>query len=383
MEPPDISKQPSPPVDAHNPRLHSRPPLPRTLLPPPSARQPFTTHLPHLTSSPSLPPSRSPAPIAITKRLPRIPLEHHPIPAGHRSTTRVLRRNASHGSLPVDKLAHKLGKQSLRASEHPYPLPNRISSIDLPNTSSFHSIALTIDALPEIDIDAITASGQSPLPRLQHQDVEMRDVGLLYRPPSAAIRDAAASTSSPGGPSSRPSRRESYIQPLPEVDSLTDLSPSPSVYNPRASLPAPPQVTRHTCPILEADENYCEGEDDFSWLESQAETIGLPSSLRKRGMLRYQSSQDVALRSSNLVRNQTRMRKRRLKRRESRSYAESYTGSCAESYAESYADSLMGSLAGSISGSVAGSIHGSNAPNSPVANPSSPPPIPPAMISPI
>ncbi|CEJ82528.1 hypothetical protein VHEMI02587 [[Torrubiella] hemipterigena] len=378
MEPIDISDKASPPVNGNPPHQKSPSPLP------PSPREPLSQLLP-VTSSPSprhpppppLPLTLSPAPIDIPKKSPRIH-QDRTISTDYRSTTRILRRNASHGSLPVDRLAQKLGKQSLRTSEQTHPLPNRVSSVNVPSSSSPHNNILFVDALPEIDTVTVGATRQSPLPRLRQDDVEMHDVGLLHRLPSPAIRDPPP-TSSPYCPSNLASRRGSYIQTQLEAEGLADLSPSPSVYNPRASLPAPPPVTRHTCPILEADEGYCEGEDDFSWLESQAETIGLPNSLRKRGILRYQSSQDAALRSANLVRNQTRMRKRRLKRRESRSYAGSYAGS----YAESYADSLIGSLAGSISGSIHGSIHGSNAPNSPVAGASSPPPIPSAMVSPI
>ncbi|PHH68678.1 hypothetical protein CDD82_364 [Ophiocordyceps australis] len=97
-----------------------------------------------------------------------------------------------------------------------------------------------------------------------------------------------------------------------------------------SAQPRPASTTESKAPVeaqdsnpsmggkLEADEGYCEGDDDMSWLGGDELMPGLSSSARSNGLLKFQTSAERAMQCSMVVRKTARMRRRRHHKREIR-----------------------------------------------------------------
>lgn len=69
---------------------------------------------------------------------------------------------------------------------------------------------------------------------------------------------------------------------------------------------------------LEADEGYCDGNDDMSWLVDAANMSGVSRTVRSNGVLKFRTSTEAALQCSMVVHKNPRMRRRRQKKLETR-----------------------------------------------------------------
>lgn len=208
-----------------------------------------------------------------------------PIPPQRNS--QHLRRHRSYTTLPIESLVRKLSKQSLRPHDSQNSIRRRPSSIDL-----HRSPALRSDVFSNVS----SSSGQ--------RDEFLRPSTITQ----VASTDKALQPD--GGPNQPPLRQRSFIKPHP-VESLNFFDPT---LHWQAVPVADGIESKHTVSTSSgADEGYCEGDDDLSWLDNEdAAALGLAGHLRRRGLLKYRSSQEAAMQcSTKLVRNEPRMRRRR------------------------------------------------------------------------
>lgn len=79
-----------------------------------------------------------------------------------------------------------------------------------------------------------------------------------------------------------------------------------------------------TLPDLEADEGFCDGADELSWLNDGGSTLAGPSRLvQNNGVLRFKRSSEAAMQCTVVVQKSARMRRRRQRKHEARSRASS------------------------------------------------------------
>lgn len=257
---------------------------------PSSPQQAPSPSSPHPKESPCCSSSASASSKLKSKRPTQLPSTREAvILERQRQTERRMRRNNHAASgLPMERLAHRLSKHSLRHPDaSPAPTRRSPSAAGITPPSPAH----TPQRPPSCAPDDIVNSPCWP------EDVPMLDVLPLSRRPMSFPTQIPTSVPSSASASSLLPVRHSYVGGVPST------------------------VTLLSCPPLEPDEGYCEGEDDFSWLAS--DELALPAVIPRRGVLRFHTSQEAAMQSSNLVRNQTRIRRRRLKRHSTRSVASS------------------------------------------------------------
>lgn len=79
-----------------------------------------------------------------------------------------------------------------------------------------------------------------------------------------------------------------------------------------------------TLPDLEADEGFCDGADELSWLNDGGSSLAGPSRLvQNNGVLRFKRSSEAAMQCTVVVQKSARMRRRRQRKHEARSRASS------------------------------------------------------------
>lgn len=190
-----------------------------------------------------------------------------------------LRRHRSFTAVPVDSLARKLSRHSLHHAE----------SLDL------HRPGLMDEArnLPSL---AGVERYHGPTPR------------------HAVSSTAAMRHSLYAAPELRHSISKRDLQHAQPTVSTTSSSsrnmPPPLSY--QGDIRALPTSNNHSSSVA-ADEGYCDGDEDLSWLDSEhAALLGAANNYRRRGMLSFRTSQEAAMQCSTvLVRNTPRMRRRR------------------------------------------------------------------------
>ena len=207
-----------------------------------------------------------------------------------------LRRHRSYTTLPIDSLVRKLSKQSLRHHESHTSIRRRPSSIDLHRSPALRS---------EFFSNFSTASDQ------RHGVLSDEKQARSSQPSAVSQSFLSATTLLPGESLDLPPRPQSTFMTLRGVE-------SPAILDPTLHWRAVPVTEEKTGSHTQgapsyADEGYGEGDDDLTWLDNDdAATLGLAGHLRRRGQLRYRSSQEAAMQcSTRLVRNEPRMRRRR------------------------------------------------------------------------
>ncbi|PHH62362.1 hypothetical protein CDD81_7224 [Ophiocordyceps australis] len=196
------------------------------------------------------------------------------------------------GQLPMELLVGRLEKQSLdmamRQSEEgscSQPLGLREADLD--------------DKLQAMDVDMEEPGEvETALPMLPHRLEAMR---LRKR---YSCSQASRSARAVGPPIARAEQSSAQHRRASNTESKAPLeAPDPS-----SSM----------CGKLEADEGYCEGADDMSWLDGDEVMAGLSSTARSNGLLKFQTSAERAMQCSMVVRKAARMRRRRHQKRETR-----------------------------------------------------------------
>lgn len=235
-----------------------------------------------------------PSPYRPPPRLSQInPRTSDPLPP--QRNAQQLRRHRSYTTLPIESLVRKLSRQSLRHHDSHDTIRRRPSSIDL-----HRSPALRSDLFSNFSI----ASNQC------HEFPSEEKLPSSSLPSTIAQSVLSATTLIPGEGLDLPLPQRSFKK-LRSVESPTILDPT---LHWRA-VPVPEETTRNHAAGASsgADEGYYEGDDDLSWLDhDDAATLGVAGHLRRRGLLRYRSSQEAAMQcSTKLVRNEPRMRRRR------------------------------------------------------------------------
>ena len=237
----------------------------------------------------------SPSPYPSAQRLSQINTRtSDPLPPQRKA--QQLRRHRSYTSLPIESLVRKLSKQSLRHHDSHNSIRRRPSSIDL-----HRSHALRSDSFSSFS----TASDQ------RHECLSEENLPLSSLPSTTAQSVLSATALPPAESLDLPPLSQSSFMKLRSVESPTILD---TTLHWRA-VPVPEETARNHAvgALSSADEGYCEGDDDLSWLDNDdAATLGVAGHLRRRGLLRYRSSQEAAMQcSTKLVRNEPRMRRRR------------------------------------------------------------------------
>lgn len=97
----------------------------------------------------------------------------------------------------------------------------------------------------------------------------------------------------------------------PAMEGVPDTTNSPPVVDRSLPLKVMEPIVDVAFLELEADEGYCESNDDMSWLVNGGSMSGMLRSVRSNSLLKFRTSTEAALQCSQVVHKNPRMRKRR------------------------------------------------------------------------
>ncbi|KAH6899892.1 hypothetical protein B0T10DRAFT_452424 [Thelonectria olida] len=223
------------------------------------------------------------------------------------SSSTTLRPPQQH---PIDVLAYRLRNQSL--------VPRSRSPLQTPlNPAS----ALSPTSMPDDDVVPSPILPGASMAMEVDADEDAMTIPTIHRPCSRPPRNGLGimAPTPPSGSSSinHPSPSAAPRSPILEPKEENANQP---IYEPQYGL---------MCTEIEADEGYCEAEDDFSWIDSVVSMTRPMASgdYKARYGLDFRTSREAASRCKNAIHSVPRMRRRDKKQRRRRLESMSASGS--------------------------------------------------------